>query len=83
MPSDASDNYDAKDIFSYSRVAVKEAKVVSKGRGRISTWADAGIVQKGGCSHAHLIRGLRLSSPAGERAARVGIFDKLAQVLDR
>jgi hypothetical protein len=41
-----------KDIFSYSRVAVGEAKVVSKERGRVSTWAAAGIVQKGG---AHLI----------------------------
>jgi putative SOS response-associated peptidase YedK len=45
-----------KDIFSYSRVAVKEAKVVSKEWGRVSTWADAGIVRKGG---AHLI-GLKL-----------------------
>ena len=66
-----------KDIFSYSRVAVKEAKVVSKEWGRVSTWADAGIVRKGG---AHLIG--PGTSPAGEHTARVGIFDELAQVLD-
>jgi hypothetical protein len=66
-----------KDIFSYSRVAVKEAKVVSKEWGRVSTWADAGIVRKGG---AHLI-GLKLVR-LGDRTARVGIFDELAQVID-
>jgi hypothetical protein len=47
MPLDTSGNYDAR-YLSYSRIAVKEAKDISKERGRISTWADAGIVPKRG-----------------------------------